>query len=587
MTKPIRFRISVPSPHSHIVNVEMTIRGTDEDGFVDIAMPVWTPGSYLVREYSRFVRNVRATNSEGDRRAVTKQDKARWRVDTLTSREVTVTYEVYAHDLNPRFNHVEGDHAFLHGPALFMYPVERLSDEIEVIVEVPDGWKVWSGLSRKEGQTPFFEATDFDELFDCPILAGDLTEFEFEACGVPHRYVVWGGDLPEPERLAEDTASIIEASAGIFGGEVPYDRFLFMTFLTQGSYGGLEHRNSTVLVYPRHELRNPAATDGFDDDYLNFLSLVSHEHFHVWNVKRIRPERLGPFDYQNENYTRDLWTVEGVTSYYQWISILRAGLIDEAKFLETFGKMIGRLQNDSPGRRSASLLDASFDAWIKAYQPHPNNRNADVSYYLKGALAAFVLDAVIRVDTSGAQSLDDVMRHLWFQYSKERGYPEGGYQAIAEEVTGTDLSEFFDVFVRSTNEPDWNDWLENFGLHLACEQEPGAPPYFGIVTKDDGTIRLVDAQSPAERDGLYPGDRIVAIDGWEAAGKVDRLLEAQRAERSVDFHVLREGRLVVATVTPRDPVATRWTLTRREDVDPETARLLDAYFGTSPAGESE
>lgn len=585
MTKPIRFRVAIGDPHSHLVKVEMTIRGTEDDGFVDVAMPVWTPGSYLVREYSRFVRNVRAVNSEGDRRNVVKQDKARWRVDTLTSREIVVSYEVYAHDLNVRFNHVEGDHAFLHGPALFLYPVERLSDEIELIVEVPEGWRVHSGLRRKEGPTPFFEADDFDELFDCPILAGDLEVTEFVAGSVPHRFVWWGAGNYDAERVAEDTRRIVEASASIFGNELPYQSFDFLTLLTEDQYGGLEHRNSTALMYPRHKFAEPGAKEDPDEAYLDFLTLVAHEHFHVWNVKRIRPERLGPFDYQRENYTRDLWTVEGITSYYQWVSLLRAGVIDERRFLGAMGKMMSALQQ-IPGRRASTLLDASFDAWIKAYRPHPNNRNADVSYYLKGALAAFALDVMIRVDTKGERSLDDVMRHLWFQYSKERGYPEGGYQSIVEEVVGQDVAEFFDVFVRSTQEPDWNDWLENFGLELVVDDDAPRRPYTGFAVDAANVVKYVDDESPAAA-GIYPGDVIVAIDRWEALGRVDELVTQLRPGEPVEVHVMRRGQLFDVEITPAPPRPTKWTLRRREGAEPQACRLLDAYFGVATRLEEE
>lgn len=586
MTKPIRFRVAIESPHRHIVRMEMTIRGLEDEAYVDVAMPVWTPGSYLVREYSRFVQSIRAVDPDSDRRAVAKQDKARWRIDAMGARELTVHYDVYAHDLNPRFSHVEGTHAFLHGPALFLYPVDRLSDAIEVIVEVPDGWRVWTGLKRMEGPTAFYEARDFDELFDCPILAGDLPEIEFEANGVPHSYVMCGGGNYEPERLAEDTPRIIEASASIFGGELPYERFHFLTLLSQSDYGGLEHRNSTVLMYPRHEFRDPKAKEQPDEKYLDFLSLVSHEHFHVWNVKRIRPERLGPFDYQNENYTRDLWTVEGITSYYQWVSLLRAGIIDGAKFLEKFAEMIRDLER-TPGRRKCSLEQASFDTWIKLYRPHPNNRNANVSYYLKGALASMALDVMIRVDTAGERSLDDVMRHLWFQYSKEKGYPEGGYAAIVREVVGNEVDEFFDTFVRSTADPDWNDWLENIGLSVVRTVEPGTPPYFGFDADKDATIKAVDTESPAE-NGLYPDDRVIAVDGWEAAGRLDALLAGTRANAPVTFHVMRRGQLVEVPITPVDPRPGKYELRRRDDADPRAVALLHQWLGTTEIdGEEE
>lgn len=579
--KPIRFKVAIDEPHSHMVRIEMTVRGLDQTPHVDLCLPVWTPGSYLVREYAQFARVVRAVDQDGGRRDVQKLDKARWRVDAGTARELVVHYEVYAHTLNVRYSHVEGDHAFLHGPSLFLYPEGRLGDESEVHLELPSDWAVYTGLRRPETNAGFYVAADFDELFDSPILAGaNLDVIEFEACGTPHRFVIWGrGNYPR-QRLGDDARRIVEASAGIFGGTVPYDDFAFLTLATESDYGGLEHRNSTALMYPRAEFSDRAAAPrddgGPDDKYAEFLGLVSHEHFHVWNVKRIHPERLGPFDYQRENYTRDLWTVEGITSYYTYVSLLRAGLLDPKRFLDTFAKQIKALHG-VPGRKVCSLRDASFDTWIKLYRPHPHNRNANVSYYLKGALASLVLDVAIRVDTAGEKSLDDVMRYLWTHYAGAVGYPEGGFEGVIRDAVGVDTAEFFDVFIRGTDDPDWNDWLENIGLQLVTEVEPATPPFFGF-DESGGKITSVMAQSPAERGGLQPDDELVAIDGLRAKDVAARLRDTT-AEQPVPFHVFRRGELVELTLTPQPPQPSKWSLRLREDATDTARRLLEQWLG--------
>lgn len=584
MAKSVRFKVSIPEPRSHMVRVEMTVRGIDDAAHVDLALPVWTPGSYLVREYSQFVRVLRATDRDGDRREVTKLDKARWRVDCTVVKEVTVVYEVYGHTLNVRYNHVEEDHAFLHGPALFLYPVDRLSDGVELHVHLPDGWQIWTGLHRPDTHN-YFEADNFDQLFDCPLLCGALEVIEFQAAETPHRYVLWGRGNYDREQLAADTKRIVEASSRIFGGQVPYDDFSFLTLLTDDQYGGLEHRNTTALMYPRRAFADRKSDKSPDDKYLDFLGLVSHEHFHVWNVKRIRPERLGPFDYQNENYTRDLWTVEGITSYYQNVSLLRAGVIDGAKFLELFGKQLAALHS-IPGRNVTSLQSASFDTWIKLYRPHPHNLNSNISYYLKGALAALVLDVMIRVDTGGEKSLDDVMRHLWMHYAGETGYPEGGYAAIVQEVVGHDVEEFFDVFIRGTEDPDWNDWFENIGLQVVTKVEPGTPPFIGFTEKDC-TVKAVAAGSPAERAGLQPDDELVAIDGFKSSGRVEALLLETEPGVPVSFHVFRRGELIELAVTPEEPRPSKWSFERRADAQDAALALLESWLGTTDISQAD
>lgn len=575
--KPIRFKVTVDEPNTHMVRIEMTVRGVEEDPHVDLCLPVWSPGSYLVREYAQFARVIRATDGDGQRKDVQKIDKARWRVEAGGAREVVVHYEVYAHTLNVRYSHVEADHAFLHGPSLFLYPVDRLEDEIEVHLELPQSWEVHSGLDQPEASSRFRIARDFDELFDCPILAGvDLDVVEFEAANVPHRFVFWGrGNYPR-EQVGPDTKRIVEASAQIFGGTVPYRDFSFLTLLTQSDYGGLEHRNSTALMFPRHAFRDAKSEEWPDDKYADFLGLVSHEHFHVWNVKRIRPERLGPFDYQNENYTRDLWTVEGITSYYTNLTLLRAGLITPKRYLGMVSEQLEAL-HQVPGRNVCSLRDASFDTWIKLYRPHPHNRNNNVSYYLKGALASLVLDVAIRVDSNGEKSLDDVMRHLWTHYSAEVGYPEGGFQAIVEEATQLDMAEFFDIFVRGTEDPDWNDWFENIGLELVLETDFAAIPFFGFDAKN-GSVKTVWAGGPAERGGLQPGDELVAIGGFQI-DDLDNLLRQATPGEEMAMHVFRRGELTELRITPEEPLPTTWALAARPEADEVSVGLRNAWIG--------
>jgi len=459
MTTPIKFRISAPEPGEHFFHGETTIHGVGEQAHIDVAMPVWTPGSYLVREYAQHVHRFRASGNDQDTRHVRKQDKTTWRVDCRDTASIMLSYDVYAHDLGVRNNHLDATHGFVTPTATFVHPIGRLGDAIELEVAAPEGWDVFCPLDEVVPGRGFFGAADFDELCDSPIEMGaKLERFEFEACGRLHTMVFWGRGNWSRARLERDLPEIIEANASIFGGDVPYEDYLCITLLTDNLYGGLEHRKSTALMYPRHEFdKGEGALDVpvTDEGYLNYLTLFAHEHFHVWHVKRIRPEVLGPFEYGSENYTRDIWTIEGITSYYQELALLRASIVEPVTFLKTLARRIHRLEN-LPGRRVRSLEEAGFDAWIRLYRPHESNSNVDINYYLKGQLVTMLLDVLIRVETRGERSFDDVLRHLWQHYSGDTGYPEGGLETAGGIIKALPLLGDDPFWV--INGDIWTDW---------------------------------------------------------------------------------------------------------------------------------
>jgi predicted metalloprotease with PDZ domain len=587
MSALIRFEVSAPNPHDHLYHVRMTVDAVGDDDHVDLSMPVWSPGSYLVREYSRHVQSLRAFGGDGDKRRARKLDKATWRVDTSNCNSLVVEYEVFAHDINVRANHLDDTHGFFTGVALYLCPQGREDEMVELEVVPPEqyDWEVYTGLERLDGPSNLFVAPNFDVLYDSPVEMGEYDPIEFEVDGKKHQMIFWGSGNYDRDALARDLPKVVEANSDIFGG-LPYDDYLFITLLSDGAGGGLEHLNSTALIYPRHNFTPGDKPGSPADGYLNFLGLVCHEHFHVWNVKRIRPARLGPFDYQKENYTRDLWTVEGVTSYYDTLGLLRAGVIDADGYLTRLAKRIKQYEQ-VPGRKLHSLEDASFDAWIKLYRADEHTRNSTVSYYLKGELVCALLDLHIRRETDGRHCLDDVLRHLWEHYYQAdgSGYPEGSYEQLVTEVTGgVDVGEFFDKYIRGTDDFEWDESLAPFGLELERTASSEDDSWLGVTTETrNGQVHVtyVPTGSPAHQTGIYAGDEISAVDGWKVTGdNFSKLIEGKSPGETVEVHLFRRGELRHYDVELGSKAPDTYRIRSREDASDEALELLRGWLGT-------
>ena len=409
LLEPLRYTLRFPAPHTHYVEVEAAIPAAGQP-WVELVMAVWTPGSYMVREYARHVEGMTAHTPEGRSLRVDKTRKNRWRIDTKNAATVVVTYRVYGREMSVRTNWIEDGFALLNGAPTFLTLMEEAARPYDVTLVLPEAWhSSMTGLpAAPDGAPHHYCAADFDTLVDSPILAGNPTVHRFEVDGIPHYLVNEGeGTVWDGPRSAQDVAQIVRAHRHMWG-PLPYDKYVFFNLLTEAG-GGLEHRNSTVLMTSRWNTRSRQG-------YLDWLGLVSHEFFHVWNVKRLRPIELGPFDYENEVYSKNLWIAEGVTSYYTDLGVRRAGLCTPQEFLELFSGDIERLQT-TPGRLVHSLEMASYDAWIKLYRSDENTPNTSISYYTKGAIVAFLLDAKIQAATGGAQRLDDVLRLAYQRYT--------------------------------------------------------------------------------------------------------------------------------------------------------------------------
>jgi predicted metalloprotease with PDZ domain len=540
---PIRYTVSFPAPHTHYVDVSAAVP-TGGASTVELMMAVWTPGSYMVREYSRHVEAVTATNPEGRTLAVEKTDKNRWRVATGGARSVTVKYRIYAREMTVRTNWVEADFAMLNGAPTFLTLADGRARPHEVILEPARGWRVsMTGLPEMGGGSHRYRAADFDTLVDSPIIIGNPAVHEFSVGGKRHYLVNVGeGGVFDGARAARDLEAIVAEHLRMWGS-LPYDRYVFMNVLAsvpgQIPGGGLEHKNSTLLMAGRWATRTRQS-------YLAWLELASHEFFHAWNIKRLRPVELGPFNYEEEVFTRSLWVAEGITDYYAELLVHRAGLSSQAEYLDALSNKIEELQM-TPGRAVQPIDQASFDAWIKYYRPDENSGNTSISYYTKGAVIGFLLDARIRKLSGGTKSLDEVMRAAYQKFSGERGYTPEEFRAVAEQVAGQSLASFWASAVEGTAELEYGEALETLGLRF----RPGTPStraWLGITTRNDNgrlVVSSVRRDSPAIAAGLNVDDEILAIDEFRVrADQLNLRLDQYKAGDKVALLVARRDQLL-------------------------------------------
>lgn len=568
----IRYTLRFPAAHTHYVEVTADLPA-DGRAAIDVMMAVWTPGSYLVREYARHVEGVAATAPDGAPLAVRKSSKNRWRIDTAGASRVTLTYRVYAREMSVRTNWVERDFAILNGAPTFITVADRLERPHHVSLELPAHWpRSATALQPDSGAAPgtvAYVAPDFDTLVDSPIVAGAVSVVDFDVDGVPHQLATVGDPLGfDEQRAVADISSIVQENRRLWGS-LPYDRYVFLNAVVEAG-GGLEHGDSTLMMSSRWRLATP-------EGYRRWLGLVSHEYFHAWNVKRLRPVELGPFDYEREVHTSGLYIAEGFTSYYGPLLLVRAGLWEPRGLLDSLGRTIGTVQA-TPGRLATSVADASFDSWIRQYRPDENSGNVSIDYYGKGALVAFLLDAHVRTRTGGRRSLDDVMRRAFAGYSGARGYSQEEFRAVAGEVAGADLSTWFRRVVDEPTELDYREALEWFGLRFPPASGPTGRAWLGADTRDEGgrlVVSRVRRDGPAFAAGLNVGDEIVGLNGYRVrpADLASRLQLASPGER-VRLLIARRDRLEELDVeVAGEPDASRWRL----ELDPEATAALKAH----------
>jgi len=576
--KPIRYSIVPKQPAAHLLEVTVTVTDSDPSG-QRFMLPVWIPGSYMVREFARNIVTLRAFNEAGRKVRIEKTDKHTWQAAPVNG-ALTLRYEVYAWDMSVRAAHLDDTTGFFNGTSVFLAAVGHEDAPCLVDIQKPAGpayrsWRVATALPEARGTKRYgfgeYSAQNYDELVDHPVTLGEFALATFKAHGVPHDIVIAGRVVAlDMARLAADLKRICEAQIALFepkSKKAPVDRYVFMTQAVSDGYGGLEHRASTALICNRTDLPvegRPQTTEG----YRTYLGLCSHEYFHTWNVKRIKPAAFAPYDLTRENYTSLLWLFEGFTSYYDDLILVRSGLIKPEEYFALLGKVVGGVLRGS-GRLKQTVAESSFDAWVKYYRQDENAPNAIVSYYTKGSLVALAFDLTIRAQTNNRKSLDDVMRLLWQRFGRDfyRGKPVGvaedEVEAIFAEATGAELGALFEQAVRSTRDLPLETLLEPFGLALAPEPDRNAKPSLGARLRGgaDCTLAAVHDGSAAQKAGLSAGDVLVAINGLRVTGaNLDTLLSRYLPGAKIEVHAFRRDELRTAQVKLDGPEVSRYTL---------------------------
>jgi len=580
---PIRYAIAPLHPEAHLFAVTVTVDVPDSAGQV-FTLPAWIPGSYMIRDFARNIVRIRA-DAGGVQVPLTKIDKQSWQAAPLAADAgpLVISYEVYAWDLSVRAAHLDTTHGFYNGSSVFLRVVGQDDGPCTVDIHPPAGesyagWRVATALPEARGPGGArrygfgrYQAADYDELIDHPVEMGTFALASFRACGVQHD-VVFTGKVPQLDlqRVCRDLKKICEAQIKLFeprSARAPMldsnRRYVFMTMVTTDGYGGLEHRASTALMCARYDLPARGNSDT-SEGYRTFLGLCSHEYFHTWNVKRIKPAAFVPYQLDRETYTPLLWLFEGFTSYYDDLILVRTGLVTGQQYVEMLGKTWNGVLRGS-GRTKQSVADSAFDAWTKYYRQDENAPNAIVSYYTKGSLVALALDLTIREKTRGRKSLDDIMRALWQRYGRDfyapgavqRGVTEAEIHALFDEVTGLRLGNLLHTLTEGMGEIGLVPLLRTFGVKAEVQKPDGAAA-LGIKTAtQDGWVRVSQVLDggAGQAAGLSAGDLLAAVDGLRVApGQLDKLLARYRAGDRTELHVFRRDELQVLRVTlAREP----------------------------------
>jgi predicted metalloprotease with PDZ domain len=579
---PIVYHVLIDPPQENRASIRLELAGIPGPS-VDLVLPSWVPGSYHILDYAKHVGPVRAVRpSDGSAVPVQRIDKARWRVASGGGGPVEVLYSVYGHSLVTEGLDVTSEHLFLNAALALPYVDGHQGEPYEVVLHLPPTWRVFSELARIGDSPARLRARDYDELVDSPIDCGQPVELGFHADGIPHTVVLCGsGGNYEAHRLEEDLRRMVEAAHRIIG-EPPGPHYTFFYHLTDVRDGGLEHTTSNSCVIVRTMFQPPSS-------YRRFLSLSSHEYFHAYNVKRIRPAALRPFEYTKESYTHLLWWMEGTTDYYGWLVLRRAGLVSPTRSLEELAKLAARYLQ-LPGRRVQSLEESSWLAWIDYYVSQENSPNRSISYYDKGFLVSWALDLELRTRTENRSSLDDVLRALWRKFGRtDLGVPEDALPAEIQEATGVDVREFFEKYVVGTEEIDFPAIAQRAGLSFAPKPKPRdadddpEPGWLGVTFEDaGGRVKLTTVRdgTPARRAGLSPGDEVVAVDGVRVSfSEFPKVLARLAPGTPADFVLFRRGWLTHLSVTPGAAPPESYAFAPASSASPLERQIYESWLG--------
>jgi len=552
----IRYLVRSDNPASHLFNVQMIIEAPCPKA-QEISLPNWIPGSYLIRDFARHIVSIKAQNC-----SIKKSSSNIWICENITG-AITLDYVVYAFDISVRGAYCGENHAFFNGSSLFLQAHAKEHEKCEVLLIPPKRqenapWKVATTLKSLDAPCWGFGtyyADSYEALIDHPVMLGDFQLEEFKVHDIPHAIAIMGQHEGDIKRLAEDVAKICQTHLDLFQDTPPFDRYLFILTVTKEGYGGLEHRASSALITQRAAFEKNA--QGPSRAYIGLLGLFSHEYFHAWHIKKIKPSAFMPYDLNQKNYTQQLWVFEGFTSYYDDLALVRSKIITGDKYLNLLAEKLTKLLRN-PGKNVQTLVESSFDAWIKFYCPNENSINVEVSYYLKGSLVALAIDILLR--ESGNLSLDNIMRTLWQEYGKKGiGVPEGKIEALLHALGNEDLSDFITTALYTTQDLPFKMLLEKMGLSLTLRQAQSLEDLGGVLnqksvainqgslgikfTKNNGRVMIqsVFTGSAASEAGLSAQDEIIAINGIKVdETNIEKILNRLTAHQKISMHLFRQ-----------------------------------------------
>jgi predicted metalloprotease with PDZ domain len=580
-SEEVRHTLSFPQKNNQYVHINSKFTVASEQ--LELSLPSWNPGSYLIRDFAANLERLQASDSDGRQLGVLKISKNRWRVDTRGVAELTLDYDVWAGRINVAESWVESDYALLNGAGMFLYNEQTRHWPQSVTVEMPGSWSaLHTSLKQPQGE-PYFLARDYDELLDSPILAGNTVAYDFEVNAQSYSLVLSGENvLWDGAAAARDTASIVKAQLD-FWGISPFDRKYLFLNLFMDKFSGLEHDHSTVMMCSPWQMRGR-------EDYIKWLGLVSHEFFHSWNIRRMRPAALAEYDYDQEVYTRELWLAEGLTSYYDNLLLFRGSLIDVSDYFKLLAEEF-RDYETTPGRQVRSAELASFDTWIKQYKPDSNKVNSTVSYYRKGSLIGFVSDMEIRRKTKNRASLDTVMREMYSRYGpggiSQDGYPPGAFEDIVESTAGPEVRKIVEDMLKTTSDPDIDRALDWYGLELQRtpdlpngEQAPGG---IGVKWEVSGSVLLAEhvfLGHPGAAVGVLPGDELLAINGLRVTPEnYQQRLQKLRPDEQIELTLARHGRLINLPLITGTEVPVSYAIIPKPGISNREKKRMEAWLG--------
>lgn len=570
---PIRHLISMPEPHTHYFEVSTSVDISPQmlkQNYVELKMAAWTPGSYLIREFAKNIENVRAQSSDGSAIVAVKTLKNTWRIPIkLGQKQIKVSYRAYAFELSVRTSFLDDSHGYINPGSVLMYVADYANVPQDVQIKPFEQFKRVSTALKETGKFSF-QAKNVDELIDSPIEIGNHRVFEFKVNQVPHQIAFYGPANVDSIRFVADVKKMAEEAQRVIG-EHPCDHYLFIIHNLYRGGGGLEHLYSTTCQVSRAAYETPRG-------YQGILNLLAHEYFHLWNVKRIRPKALGPFDYENENYTHNLWVSEGMTSYYADVILQRSGQMATQDYLNGLADEIAAVEN-TPGNHIESAADASWDAWIKYYRPNENTRNQTVSYYDKGSLLGGILNMWIIKSTSGQKNIDDVLKFLYQNYYKKlgRGFTDEELLEAFSKIAGTSAKEFFQSYIYGVKTPNYKSIFNDFGYSWSNTNDGKVIPFIGFSALQ-GKITSVYRGGSAYAHGLNVNDEILKVNNANFEG-MEKLLVDKKPGDSILFAVKRDGIERTFTIPVMQTPMAAFTLTDQKNLTVEQKNLRLKWIG--------